>query len=316
MKRWVKITGLVGLSLGVVVGTAVFGAIEGASALLDAEWDVTPAEIPVPWPMTEAERSATLLRGLDPDTLEREQAVARGEHIVTARGGCGDCHGADGGGGVIMSNPPMGTWVGPNLTGRADLEVADWVRAIRHGIASDGTASTMPSIDYMRWSDQEISDVIAYVRSLPPVTRELPEESLGPVRAILYLTGGIPLSVERIDHEAPRPAAAPAPEISVAYGEHMALTCVGCHGMTFAGGPIEGGDPSWPPATNLTPHADGLYDWSEADFIAAMRDGVRPDGSSIAAPMPTAMTAKMTDVELKAMYAYLGSLAPLPTGAR
>jgi hypothetical protein len=47
-----------------------------------------------------------------------------------------------------------------------------------------------------------------------------------------------------------------------------------------------------------------------------MRDMRRPDGSEIRAPMSlmARYTANMTEVELRALWAYLQSLDPRPTG--
>jgi mono/diheme cytochrome c family protein len=91
--------------------------------------------------------------------------------------------------------------------------------------------------------------------------------------------------------------------------------CTGCHGPGLSGGPIAGGPPDWPPAANLTP--TGLGHYTEADFIRALREGVRPGGVPIDAAMPVArITRHMTDVELRALYAYLRSVPPRPYGSR
>ena len=83
----------------------------------------------------------------------------------------------------------------------------------------------------------------------------------------------------------------------------------------LAGGPIMGGDPSWPPAGNLTPHADGLEAWTEEDFLRAMREAEKPDGTELLAPMGpvTNFTRNMSDVELEALWMYLRSLPATPT---
>ena len=53
-----------------------------------------------------------------------------------------------------------------------------------------------------------------------------------------------------------------------------------------------------------------LGDWNEEDFIQALRTGVRPDGSVMSQEMPWRYFTEMTDVELKALWMYLGSLTP------
>jgi hypothetical protein len=76
-----------------------------------------------------------------------------------------------------------------------------------------------------------------------------------------------------------------------------------------------GGDPSWPPAGNLTPHADGLEAWTYADFVRAMREGRKPDGADLLEPMSTAtnFTRNFSDTEIEALWTYLESLPPTPT---
>ncbi|HKJ02975.1 MAG TPA: cytochrome c, partial [Longimicrobiales bacterium] len=98
------------------------------------------------------------------------------------------------------------------------------------------------------------------------------------------------------------------------FGAHLAGVCTGCHSATFAGGPVAGGDPSWPPAANLTP-AGNLGSWSEEQFVTVLRTGTRPDGTQLLPPMSlmTAYAQRMTDTELAALYLYLKSLPAAPT---
>lgn len=65
-------------------------------------------------------------------------------------------------------------------------------------------------------------------------------------------------------------------------------------------------------AANLTPDVTGLGGWSESEFIQALRTGKHAGiGRPILPPMPWASYAKMTDDDLKAVFAYLGSLPPV-----
>lgn len=259
------------------------------------------------------------LAGLDLDALAAERAAARGKHLIETRLGCFECHGEDYGGKVVMDVPPVMGMIAPNITPAgvvADFTDADWVRLLRHGVGKDGQASIMPVIDYTLLSDQEIGDVVTYVRSVPPVDRTMPAAYLGPVVRAQLVFGGLQSSAEMIDHAAPRPARPPAAAVSEAYGEHLASVCVGCHNTAFSGGPIVGGDPSWPPAANLTPDPSGIGAWTEADFLVAMREGRRPDGSAISPVMPWRFYAKLSDTDLKAMYTYLHALPGKPVGQR
>ncbi|MBX3270557.1 MAG: c-type cytochrome [Sandaracinaceae bacterium] len=262
------------------------------------------------------------LEGVDLAALALERAVARGRHLVEARYACIECHGDDFGGGTMIDDPMIGSLYGPNLTGGegsrvTDWTVAEWDRAVRHGILPGGRPSAMPAEDYQRMSDQELSDVIAYVRSFPAVDRRMPPISLGPLGTVLMATGQLPLSVTRIaEHDRAHPVAPPEAAPTVEFGEHLAGVCTGCHREDMRGGPIPAAPPDWLAAANLTPHADGLAGWSYEDFRTAMREFRRPDGTELGLPMSLMRRyiSNMSDVELEAMWAYLQSLQPQPTG--
>jgi len=68
-------------------------------------------------------------------------------------------------------------------------------------------------------------------------------------------------------------------------------------------------------AINLTPDkGTGIAEWSEVSFIQALRTGKhqgQPNGRDILPPMPWENTKAMTDEDLKAIFAYLRSLAPV-----
>jgi mono/diheme cytochrome c family protein len=61
-------------------------------------------------------------------------------------------------------------------------------------------------------------------------------------------------------------------------------------------------------APNITPDPDtGIGKWSEADIVAALRDGKRPDGSIIGPPMPILVYRQLSDQDATAIAAYLRS---------
>jgi hypothetical protein len=64
---------------------------------------------------------------------------------------------------------------------------------------------------------------------------------------------------------------------------------------------------------NLTPDGEtGLGKWTEDMFIQALRTGRHEGkGRQILPPMPWSMIGKLTDDDLKALFAYLQSLAPV-----
>ena len=71
-----------------------------------------------------------------------------------------------------------------------------------------------------------------------------------------------------------------------------------------------------PIVANLTPHETGLRDWTEGDFIRAMREGKRKDGTAISGFMPWKAYAQMGDAELRAIYAYLRTVPAVDKGNR
>ena len=64
---------------------------------------------------------------------------------------------------------------------------------------------------------------------------------------------------------------------------------------------------------NLTPDKEtGLGDWTEEQFIAALRTGKHQGkGRQILPPMPWSVYGRLVDEEVKALWAYLQSLAPV-----
>jgi mono/diheme cytochrome c family protein len=68
-------------------------------------------------------------------------------------------------------------------------------------------------------------------------------------------------------------------------------------------------------AINLTPDKSGIGEWSEEMFIRMARTGKhqgQPNGRDILPPMPWFNMKVLTDADLKAMWAYLRSLPPVP----
>jgi mono/diheme cytochrome c family protein len=187
---------------------------------------------------------------------------------------------------------------------------------VRHGVRPDGQPGMMPSEDFQRMSDQELSDVISYIRSMPPVDNTVAPVTLGPLGTVLVALGEFKMSADVIaSHHVPHATLPPVSEVSPEFGRHVAAVCFGCHREDLAGGPIVGGDPSWVPAANLTPHASGLAGWTYEQFVAAMQEGRRPDGTALRQPMALVVpyAKNMADLELQALWAYLQTLPAVPS---
>jgi mono/diheme cytochrome c family protein len=249
-------------------------------------------------------------------------SIERGRHLARAIAKCVDCHGDDLGGRDFIDAGAIGHVWAPNLTrGRggagALLTEAQWVNAVRRGLAPDGRGLLiMPSDEYQHLTDEDLGAIIAYVRSVPPVDRAFPTSRLGPLGRALYLAGKFPaVPAEAVDHTSYPPAHVEAGPTE-AYGRYLANVggCTGCHGPGLSGGPIPGMPPEAKPAANLTPTGIGRY--SEADFTRILRDGKRPDGTAIDSLMPYKLTREMTDDEIRAVYTFLRTVPAKEFGNR
>lgn len=316
MKTALKILAFLLVGVIIVGGGVLAWASVASSSNLGRSIDSHRVDFPVPFPLSDEERDGLGLTEEEAEQVALERALERGRHLVEARYACTECHGIDFSGGVMVDAFPIGRLLGPNLTaGRGSVTAAyspaDWDRIVRHGIRSDGRPTVMPSEDFFLMSDQELSDIVTYIRAAPPVDNEVPPVRLGPLGKVLLATGQLHISADMTDaHDTPHGEVPPPAEVSLEFGRHLAAVCTGCHGSELAGGKIPGGDPSWLPAANLTPHAEGLAEWDYENFAVAMRDGVRPDGTEIGLPMTMIKpyAQQMTDVEMEAIWLYLQSL--------
>lgn len=339
------------LAIG-AVGVVGVGAVAGVGgylwttsvrdARMAAIYEVPDTSFPIPFPLAadevealKAEKLAALaaegrtpeelatidpLAGVDLDAIAAERAAARGKRLVESRYPCVECHGRDFGGGVMIVDAAIGEVRGPNLTlGEGsvtrDYTAADWSRMVRHGVKPSGHPTVMPSTDFLRMSDHELSDIVSYIRSLPPVDATVPPVTFGPLGSWFVADGTFRVTAEEIaDHAAPHAVEPPPETDTLAFGEHISQPCSGCHGPTFAGGPIPGGPPDWPAASNLTPHADGLAGWSRDDFVNAVKGGQSKTGKALQPPMTGVLgyAQQMSDAEIDAMWAFLQQLDPKP----
>ncbi|MCG8591532.1 MAG: cytochrome c [Proteobacteria bacterium] len=247
-----------------------------------------------------------------------EASLTRGEHLVEAVALCTLCHGADLGGLPQADTWALGRLYSTNLTrGRGglppDYSDADFVRAIRHGLARDGRPlRLMPSDRLATLSDADVAAIIRRVRAAAPVDREHPPERMGPLTRLALSLGWAPefLPAHRIDHEALPAVSAPPPRVDSDYGEYLVeiAGCRICHRADLSGGLHPMSLPDEPPPPALGPGSP-LRQWSERDFLHAMRSGRTPDGRVMDPRyMPWLQFARMSDVELRAIWAYLVSL--------
>jgi mono/diheme cytochrome c family protein len=254
-------------------------------------------------------------RSTDPAVLER------GKHLAESIGACAskDCHGGDFGGGEPIKMGPLGTMQGPNITtgGKgADYSDAELARLLVHGVKRDGRGLTfMPAPDFAWWPDEDITAVISFLRTVPPVSRPLGGIQLGLLAKVLDRKDMIPIDVaRRIDHEH-RPVA-PAPAPTAAYGIFLGNACRGCHGATLSGGPIPGAPKEMAIPLNITPHDTGIKGWTFDDFDKLLSTGMRKNGKTLDPMMPVTELGKFNQIERQALWAFLQSVPSKPFGGR
>jgi mono/diheme cytochrome c family protein len=247
-------------------------------------------------------------------------AIDHGQHLAATL--CMECHAKDlGGTPNWFDGGPIGGANTPNLTSGkgglgSQLTDKDLVRVLWHGVKPDGTSVfIMPAQDFYHMSDKDLGDLIAYIRSIPPVDQvaDSPQLHFTILGNVMYGAGmfGNLLRAGEVD-QVNRPVV-PEPGLSVEYGQYLVNIngCHDCHGAQLAGG--KPGDPSSPLAPNLTPGGE-LRAWSETDFIKTLRTGVTPSGTNLPDQfMPWVFKSQMTDDELKAVWMYLKSLPALPS---
>ena len=268
--------------------------------------------------------------------LTRSQAFAASEWDLTgdpAAGerifhlaGCAGCHSAEGaegderlvleGGRRLVS--PFGTFVVPNISSDPNVGIGGWTdaelaSAIMLGTGRDGT-HLYPSFPYAAYGlaeRQDIADLIAYLRILPPSdTSSEPHELPFPfnIRAGLGLWKA--LSVP--DHLS---------ETGPAQGRYLveALShCAECHtprnpigGLDrtswMAGAPNPSGDGRIP---GITPAQLG---WSEADVAYYLETGLTPEFDSAGGHMAEVVLSlsKVPEEDRAAIAAYVKALPPV-----
>ncbi|HYC52096.1 MAG TPA: c-type cytochrome [Gemmatimonadaceae bacterium] len=284
--KWigVALASLVGLVLIVVIALNVVGRRKAASA---ADVAGTPVTVP-------ANDSALL---------------ARGAHLADFMG-CEGCHGTGMAGKPFALPAVLVGMAAPNLTAGeggvgATYTPEDWERAIRHGVAKDGRRLIiMPSEAYTNLNDTDAAALIAYLRTLPPVSQSFPARKIGVVGGALLGAGIFPTVSEMIAHDSVGKRMAIAPGVTAEYGRYLAHVtgCNVCHGADLRGGKEAGGGGP-PPGPSLIAF---VANNSAEAFRNTIRTGTTPSGRALNPEfMPWPYFGKMTDDELEAIRLYI-----------
>jgi len=80
----------------------------------------------------------------------------------------------------------------------------------------------------------------------------------------------------------------------------------------LAGGPVFNAPIFHAVTPNVTPDTEtGIGNWTDDQIVNAIRNGKRPDGTTIGPPMPIAYYRNMSDSDVRAIVAYLRTVKPV-----
>jgi mono/diheme cytochrome c family protein len=271
------------------------------------------------------------------------EKIKHGEYLANHVAVCIDCHskrdwtkfsgplvaGTEGMGGEAFTKDLgfPGTFYAKNIT---PSEIDSWtdgelLHAISCGVTKEKTAlfPLMPYLSYGQLDKEDLLDIIAYLRTLKPIPNKVPTST--PAFPFNLIINTIPTAA----HFTKKPNKG----ITPLYGAYIVkmAACEECHtnavngkkvkGMDFAGGrffELPGSKKII--STNITPDKEtGIGYWTEAMFVSkfkAFSDAKKlPNYKSpkdYQTIMPWSMYAGMDTVDLKAIYAYLKTLKPIP----
>lgn len=267
--------------------------------------------------------------------------VERGRYLANHVTVCTDCHstrdwtkfagpvvpGSQGKGGEKFSEEFgfPGTFYARNITpyGIGKWTDGELYRLITTGVTREGEPifPVMPFKSYSTMDPEDVKAIIAYVRTLAPITHDVPAS-----------TANFPMNfiMRTIPQDVATPGKRPSPASGAAYGKYVATIagCTDCHTPMDKGTPIEGMfmaggfEFNLPNGTvrsaNLTSHTiNGIGNWTEEQFVQRFRVYSQPEMQNMPVAknemntvMPWLMYAGMTDNDLKAIFAYLKTLPP------
>jgi len=298
---------LIGLVALVIFGVLGFLALTSPSA-----YRVIRAEAPAP----DANRTPNMENG----------------RILFFAGGCTSCHAVPNnddklrlGGGYALKSP-FGTFHVPNISphkqdGIGAWTTADFIRAMREGVSPDGRHyyPAFPYTSYQRMSSEDLSDLFAFMQTLPAVDGRVRDHELP---FPFNIRRGVGLwKLAFLDGQVFTPD--PSKSASLNRGAYLVEGpghCVECHSernvagavieeRRFAGGPDPEGRGTVP---NITPHQTGIGGWAPEELATLLKTGETPLFDTVGGPMGAvvANTAQLPDADRQAMAEYLLSLPP------
>ena len=261
----------------------------------------------------------------------------KGERIFWLAG-CSSCHArpkATGdarlqlAGGLELSTQ-FGTFVVPNISpdrkdGIGAWTLADFANALKRGITPDGRHlyPAFPYASYSRMKPEDIADLFAFLKTLPPVAGKAPPDKVG---FPFNIRRGIGLWKLLYLSDKPYVQLPPNASEQAKAGQYLVEGpghCGECHtprtflgGMKrdewLAGAPNPDGKGAIP---NITPGEGGIGDWSEKDIAYFLESGFMPDFDSVGGAMVDVQQniAKLPASDRDAIAAYLKAIPPLPS---
>jgi mono/diheme cytochrome c family protein len=261
----------------------------------------------------------------------RSPNVENGRVLFFA-GGCTSCHAVPNnddklrlGGGYALKSP-FGTFHVPNISshkqdGIGSWTTADFIRAMREGVSPDGRHyyPAFPYTSYQRMSSEDLSDLFAFMQTLPAVEGRVRDHELP---FPFNIRRGVGLwKLAFLDGQVFKPDASKSASLNRgAYLVEGPGHCVECHSernvagaiieeRRFAGGPDPEGRGVVP---NITPHQTGIGGWSPEELATLLKTGETPLFDTVGGPMGAvvANTAQLPDEDRLAIAEYLLSLPP------
>jgi mono/diheme cytochrome c family protein len=261
--------------------------------------------------------------------VHAQAPLERGKYLVEGVLTCGNCHTPRGPKGVLdTANRHAGgpqVWetheykVRPsNITPDKDSGIGGWTgeqlkAGIRDGKRPNGQQMSpqMPYGFYKIFTPTDLDAVVAYVQSIPPVSRKVEP----PVYKVKQMVVDIPPGAEK-------PMAESAMKDPAKKGFYLVTIghCMECHtpivnghrdfkNALGAGGEKFEGPWGVSVSRNITSHKqNGIGAWSDAEIKQAITKGVRKDGTKLRPPMGYDWYATMTDADLSAIVAYLRTI--------
>ena len=267
----------------------------------------------------------------------QENAVARGEYLFRAAGGC-SCHtdpkGGGGVGGAFLAGgralaTPFGVFYSPNITPDTETGIgawsdADFARAMGEGLAPDGSHyfPVFPYTAFTGRSAGDVADLKAYLDTVAAVRQTNRPHDVAPPFGWRFTVG----AWKWLFFE-PGPFR-PDPERTERWnrGAYLATAvahCAECHTPRNALGGLDrsrwlaGAEdgPEGKSVPNITPHrATGIGRWSAGDIGGLLKSGRKPDFDTIQGVMAEAIEhgyRYLSDGDRAAIADYVMSLPPI-----